>query len=165
MSFVFDIYTLHCRIKGVKYPAYYVLKQVKVLLKKTAISIIVAVLIISMSACGMSNNQQKPLNTAAAQASAAPSATQPAAKPAETQSPATATPSNSKNLKDVKGLSLIKEQTFNIDLNSWGNVNFVSGKLTGGAHIPVVFYLTTENGDILYEFNAVLPYSVDVKAV
>uniref|UniRef100_UPI0006D29DAA hypothetical protein n=1 Tax=Clostridium sp. NkU-1 TaxID=1095009 RepID=UPI0006D29DAA len=52
-----------------------------------------------------------------------------------------------------------------VDLNSWGNVKFVSGKITGGDHIPVVFYLTNEDGDILYNFYAALPYSIDVKAV
>ncbi len=69
------------------------------------------------------------------------------------------------NLKNVNGFELTKDQTFMVDLNSWGNVKFVSGKLTGGDHIPVEFYLTNEEGDILYNFNAVLPYSVDVKAV
>jgi len=69
------------------------------------------------------------------------------------------------NLKNIDGLELIKEQTFMVDLNSWGNVKFVSGKITGGDHIPVVFYLTNEDGDILYNFYAALPYSIDVKAV
>lgn len=27
-----------------------------------------------------------------------------------------------------------------------GNVRFVSGKLTAGNHVPVVFYLTNKNG-------------------
>jgi hypothetical protein len=69
------------------------------------------------------------------------------------------------NLKNINGLELIKEQTFMVDLDSWGNVKFVSGKLTGGDHIPVVFYLTNDDGDILYNFYAALPYSIDVKAV
>jgi len=69
------------------------------------------------------------------------------------------------NLKNIKGFALIENQTFMVDLNSWGNVKFVSGKLTAGNHIPVVFYLTNKDGDILYDFNANLPYSVDVKAV
>ena len=46
-----------------------------------------------------------------------------------------------------------------MNLNSWGNVKFVSGKLTGGNHIPTVFYLTNKDGDILYDFAATLPYS------
>ncbi len=69
------------------------------------------------------------------------------------------------NLKDIKGFAPIEDQTFPVDLNSWGKVKFASGKLTAGSHVPVVFYLTNEDGDILYNFNAVLPYSVDVKAV
>ena len=69
------------------------------------------------------------------------------------------------NLKDIKGFVPVEAQTFPVDLNSWGNVKFVSGKLTAGNHVPAVFYLTDEGGDILYSFNAVLPYSVDVKAV
>ncbi len=69
------------------------------------------------------------------------------------------------NLKNINGFELTKDQTFMVDLNSWGNVKFVSGKLTGGNHIPVVFYLTNEEGDILNYIYAGLPYSVDVKAV
>lgn len=69
------------------------------------------------------------------------------------------------NLKDIKGFTLIEDQTFMVDLNSWGNVKFVSGKLTAGSHVPAVFYLTNEDGDILYNFNATLPYSINIKAV
>lgn len=69
------------------------------------------------------------------------------------------------NINDIKGFSITKSQSFMVDLNSWGNVKFVSGKLTGGNHIPVVFYLTNKSGEILYDFDAALPYSVDVKAV
>ncbi|EHQ89602.1 hypothetical protein [Desulfosporosinus youngiae] len=69
------------------------------------------------------------------------------------------------NLKDIEGFSPIEEQSFMVDLNSWGKVKFVAGKLTEGSHIPVVFYLTNQNGDILYNFYPTLPYRVDVKAV
>lgn len=70
------------------------------------------------------------------------------------------------NLKDIKGFSPIEDQSFMVNLNSWGNVKFVSGKLTAGNHIPAVFYLTNEDGDILYDFaDTPFPYSVDVKAV
>ncbi|GLC81665.1 hypothetical protein [Lacrimispora brassicae] len=69
------------------------------------------------------------------------------------------------NLKNIEGFALIEDQTFMVDLNSWGNVKFVSGKLTAGSHIPAVFYLTNEDGDILYDFNGTLPYSIDIKAV
>lgn len=70
------------------------------------------------------------------------------------------------NIKNIKGFSPIESQSFMVNVNSWGNVKFVSGKLTAGNHIPTVFYLTNENGDILYQFGDVpFPYSVDVKAV
>ncbi|MGC7871087.1 hypothetical protein ACPUYX_06090 [Desulfosporosinus sp. SYSU MS00001] len=69
------------------------------------------------------------------------------------------------NINDIKGFSPIEKQSFMVNLNSWGNVKFVSGKLTGGSHVPVEFYLTDKEGDILYDFGATLPYRVDVKAV
>lgn len=70
------------------------------------------------------------------------------------------------SLNQLKGFSAIKNQSFMVDLNSWGNVKFVAGKLTGGNHIPTVFYLTNRNGNILYDFaDTPFPYSVDVKAV
>jgi hypothetical protein len=69
------------------------------------------------------------------------------------------------NLKDINGLKIIENQTFTVNLNSWGNVKFVSGKLTSGSHIPLVFYLTDEDGNILYTFDVNLPYSIDIEAV
>lgn len=69
------------------------------------------------------------------------------------------------NLNNIKGFSPIESQSFMVNLNSWGNVKFVTGKLTAGNHIPVVFYLTNKDGDILYDFDAALPYGIDVKAV
>lgn len=70
------------------------------------------------------------------------------------------------NIKDIKGFSPIENQSFMLNLNSWGNVKFVSAKLTAGNHIPIVFYLTNKDGDILYDFTDVpFPYNVDVKAV
>ena len=68
------------------------------------------------------------------------------------------------NIKDVDGFSPFKDQSFTVDLNSWGSVKFVSGKLIGGQHIPTLFYLTNNTGDILYDFGAPFPYNVDVKA-
>lgn len=74
--------------------------------------------------------------------------------------------SDTNNIKNIKGFAAIENQSFTVDLNSWGNVKFVSGKITGGNHIPTVFYLTNENGDILYSFeDTPFPYNVDVKAV
>lgn len=69
------------------------------------------------------------------------------------------------NLKSIEGFEPIEEQSFLVDMDSWGKVRFVSGKLTAGSHIPAVFYLTDEEGNIFYEFNTTFPYSVDVKAV
>jgi hypothetical protein len=66
------------------------------------------------------------------------------------------------NVKNIKGFKPIENQSFVVDLNSWGSVKFVSGKLTAG---NVVFYLTNKNGDILYDFDETLPSNVDVKAV
>lgn len=65
----------------------------------------------------------------------------------------------------VKGFQKISEQSFPVTLNQWGNVQFVSGKLTGGDHVPDEFYLTDEEGDILYNFYVTLPYQMDVQAV
>lgn len=69
------------------------------------------------------------------------------------------------NLKDIDGFSPFKDQCFTVDLISWGNVNFVSGKVIGGNRIPTVAYLTSKDGDILYSFNSLLPNNVNVKAV
>ena len=69
------------------------------------------------------------------------------------------------NLKNIEGFEPIENQSFMVDLDSWGKVKFVSGKLTQGNHVPVVFYLTNEEGDIFYEFTNGFPYSVDVEAV
>lgn len=86
--------------------------------------------------------------------------------PEQTTSQTTAPKPEPDNIKNIKGFIPFEGQSFMVDLNSWGNVKFVSGKLTAGNHIPAVFYLTNENGDILYSFeDTPFPYSVDVKAV
>jgi len=46
------------------------------------------------------------------------------------------------NIKNIKYFRPIESQSFMLNLNSWGNVKFVSGKLEAGNHIPTVFYLT-----------------------
>jgi len=80
--------------------------------------------------------------------------------------PDTKSESDINNIKDVKGFTPNDNQSFTVDLKSWGNVKFVSGKITGGNHIPTVFYLTNAKGDILYSFNdSPYPYNVDFKAV
>lgn len=70
------------------------------------------------------------------------------------------------NLKDFEGFSPFTNQSFTIDLNSWGTVNFVSGKMLGGNHIPTLVYLTNQDGDIFYyitSFNNVEIYAVSFK--
>lgn len=69
------------------------------------------------------------------------------------------------NLKDVDGFNPFKDQSFTVDLNSWGNVKFVSGKILGGSHIPTVAYLTNKDNDILYDFTWAIPNNVDFFAV
>ena len=58
------------------------------------------------------------------------------------------------NIKDIRELDISKEWSFEIELDSWGQVNFVSGKVENpdGRYFPVS-YLTNPNGDILYEFH------------
>ena len=69
------------------------------------------------------------------------------------------------NLKDIDGFNPFKDQSFTVDLNSWGNVKFVSGKILGGTHIPTVAYLTNKDNDILYDFTWAIPNNVDFYAV
>jgi len=70
------------------------------------------------------------------------------------------------NLNDAnKGVSIIKDQSFTVDLNSWGTVRFVTSKAMGGndKH-PTDFYLTDEDENILYDFEQ-NTYNIDVNAV
>ncbi|WP_315069488.1 hypothetical protein [uncultured Clostridium sp.] len=69
------------------------------------------------------------------------------------------------NLNDIDVFTPFKDQSFTINLNSWGNVKFVSGRYIGKKHIFTACYLTNEAGDVLYEFNSAFPYAADVKAV
>ena len=49
----------------------------------------------------------------------------------------------------LEGLIPDKNQSFTVNLNSWGNVNFVSGEILN----TPIFYLTNKDGDILYDFD------------
>ena len=69
------------------------------------------------------------------------------------------------NLKDIKEFSPMEEHSFILELNSWGKVRFVSGKFTSDDYVPVGFYLTDKDGDILYGFEPTITYNVDIKAV
>ncbi len=70
------------------------------------------------------------------------------------------------NLKDISGFTPFCDQCFAVDdLNSWGDINFVSGKRVRGHHIPTVAYLANKGGDIFYSFTSLLPNNVNIKAV
>ena len=69
------------------------------------------------------------------------------------------------NINDTKEFKIIESQSFMVDLNSWGNVRFVSVVNESPNHQPTLFYLTDEDGNFLYDFNADIPYLVDVEAV
>lgn len=69
------------------------------------------------------------------------------------------------NLKDIDGFTPFKDQCFTVDLNLWGDVKFMSGKLIGGRHIPTVAYLTNKEEDILYDFTSFIPNNVEFNAV
>jgi hypothetical protein len=69
------------------------------------------------------------------------------------------------NINNDKYFSPIEDQSFMVDLDSWGNVKFVSGKYTAPDYIPVGFYLTDKEGDILYNFDPTFTCNADIKAV
>lgn len=69
------------------------------------------------------------------------------------------------NLKNIEEFTPNENQSFLVNLNSWGDVKFVSGKFTGADYVPVGFYLTNKDGDILYDFYPTITSNVDVKAV
>lgn len=56
------------------------------------------------------------------------------------------------NVNNMYGFVPIKNQTYTVDLNSWGTVNFVAGIKTEDKMKPLAFYLTDKNGNIYYEF-------------
>lgn len=51
-----------------------------------------------------------------------------------------------------KGLKIIENQSFNIELEKWGKVRFVSGKISVNGTDKLQFYLVGENEKILYHF-------------
>lgn len=69
------------------------------------------------------------------------------------------------NIRDINGFSPFNDQCFNVNLNSWGNIKFISGQVTGGNHVPTVLYLTDNDENILYDFDSTLPYYADIKDV
>lgn len=55
-----------------------------------------------------------------------------------------------KNISELYKFTIIEEQSFNVDLNGWGNVRFVSGKDYQG---KLLFFLTDEKNNIEYQFS------------
>lgn len=55
-------------------------------------------------------------------------------------------------LSDMQGFSAVKDQSFDLDLDSWGNVRLVSGTAKVGNKTTAMFYLTDKSGDVLYDF-------------
>ncbi len=55
------------------------------------------------------------------------------------------------NVDDIEDFIPTKSRSFMVDLNSWGNIKFVSGKIEGERYTDVIFYLTDKDENILYE--------------
>lgn len=51
----------------------------------------------------------------------------------------------------AKGLRVIEDQSFSVELESWGKVRFVSGKM-GNPIAKAYFYLIDEMGIVIYSF-------------
>lgn len=69
------------------------------------------------------------------------------------------------SLSDMKDFQVDESQSFTVKLNSLGTVRFLSGIGTGGNHIPTLFYLTDMSGNVIFDFNAALPYNATVDSV
>jgi hypothetical protein len=57
--------------------------------------------------------------------------------------------SEEKALSDIDGFTEIKDQSFNVDLEGWGSVKFISGKDYQG---KLLFFLTKDKNTSLYQF-------------
>jgi len=69
------------------------------------------------------------------------------------------------NLNDIEKFRPFKDQSFTVDLNSWGTVRFISGQIDGKYHILTDCYLTNKDNDILFDFGMPFPYAADITAV
>ena len=69
------------------------------------------------------------------------------------------------NINNIDGFIPIESQSLIVNLNSWGDVKFVSGKTKGERYTSACFYLTDEDGNILYEFYTDTYVNVDVDDV
>ena len=61
------------------------------------------------------------------------------------------------NISDIEKFAPFEDVYSQVDLNSWGTVYFVSGKVADDNKFPVLSYLTNKDGDILYDFSSVVP--------
>lgn len=66
------------------------------------------------------------------------------------------------DLMELQGFTLNKDQSFTVNLNSWGTVNFVTCERSKFPY----FYLTNKDGDVLYDLNGIpLIPDCEIKAV
>ncbi|WP_425449543.1 hypothetical protein [Dethiothermospora halolimnae] len=69
------------------------------------------------------------------------------------------------NLDDIDNFTVLKDHSFAVDLNSWGNVNFVSGKVDTGRVIHPVAYLTNKDNDIFYSIDVAFKTGSEINDV
>lgn len=68
------------------------------------------------------------------------------------------------NLADIDNLLIDEELSFSTKLNSWNDIQFVTGISTGNKPHPVA-YLTNEKNDIIYQFSAPFPTASKIISV
>ena len=66
-------------------------------------------------------------------------------------------------LTDYENFIRFKAHSFEVELDSWGSVFFVSGKSDNGIVAHPVAFLTNEYGDILYAFGAPFQTGTEIK--
>jgi len=69
------------------------------------------------------------------------------------------------NINDIPGFEKLEEHSFEVDLNSWGRVQFTTGKIFGWRRVPLVAYLTNDDGDVLYSFAVHLTHNINLAAI
>jgi hypothetical protein len=64
------------------------------------------------------------------------------------------------NLNDPKknGLEIIENQSFEVELEKWGKVKFVTATLAANPFPKLVFFLTDDKGTVLYSFSDFVEY-------
>lgn len=61
------------------------------------------------------------------------------------------------NISDVDGLVWFDDVSRKVELNHWGEVEFLSGKIDDGNKYPVESYLVDGQGNIFYDFGGIVP--------